>query len=34
MAKMLISLMGGDRPTPLLLPTHLVIRDSAPRSAP
>jgi DNA-binding LacI/PurR family transcriptional regulator len=30
MAKMLISLMGGDRPTPLLLPTHLVIRDSAP----
>ena len=29
MAKMLIGLMGGERPTPLLLPTHLVVRDSS-----
>jgi DNA-binding LacI/PurR family transcriptional regulator len=30
MAKMLITLMAGEQPTPLLLPTHLVVRASAP----
>lgn len=30
MAKMLIALMAGEHPTPLLLPTHLVVRASAP----
>ena len=30
MAKMLIDLMAGEQPSPLLLPTHLVVRDSAP----
>ncbi|HET9170545.1 MAG TPA: LacI family DNA-binding transcriptional regulator [Actinospica sp.] len=30
MAKMLVGLIGGERPTPLILPTRLVIRDSAP----
>ncbi len=30
MAKMLIALLAGERPTPLLLPTHLVVRASAP----
>lgn len=30
MAKMLLGLMDGERPTPLLLPTHLVVRESAP----
>ena len=30
MAKMLIDLMAGERPVPLLLPTHLVVRASAP----
>ncbi|MDI5963797.1 LacI family DNA-binding transcriptional regulator [Streptomyces sp. SL13] len=30
MAKMLIALMAGEQPTPLLLPTHLVVRASAP----
>lgn len=29
MAKMLLALMDGERPTPLLLPTHLVVRRSA-----
>ena len=30
MAKMLIDLMDGEQPSPLLLPTHLVVRASAP----
>ncbi|NUR59296.1 MAG: LacI family transcriptional regulator, partial [Catenulispora sp.] len=30
MAKMLIALMAGERPHPLLLPTRLVRRASAP----
>ena len=30
MAKMLISLMAGEHPSPLILPTHLVLRASAP----
>jgi DNA-binding LacI/PurR family transcriptional regulator len=30
MAKMLIDLMAGEQPSPLLLPTHLVVRASAP----
>jgi DNA-binding LacI/PurR family transcriptional regulator len=30
MAKMLIALIAGERPHPLLLPTHLVRRESAP----
>lgn len=30
MAKMLIDLMGGEQPVPLILPTHLVVRASAP----
>jgi DNA-binding LacI/PurR family transcriptional regulator len=30
MAKMLIDLMAGEQPSPLLLPTHLVVRGSAP----
>jgi DNA-binding LacI/PurR family transcriptional regulator len=30
MARMLIDLMAGGRPTPLLLPTHVVVRESAP----
>lgn len=30
MAKMLIALLAGEQPTPLLLPTHLVVRASAP----
>jgi DNA-binding LacI/PurR family transcriptional regulator len=30
MAKMLIDLMAGEQPVPLLLPTHLVVRASAP----
>jgi len=30
MAKMLVALMAGDQPSPLLLPTHLVTRASAP----
>jgi DNA-binding LacI/PurR family transcriptional regulator len=30
MAKMLIDLMAGERPSPLILPTHLVVRASAP----
>ena len=34
MAKMLIDLMGGGRPSPLLLPTHLVVRASAPATQP
>lgn len=29
MAKMLVGLIGGERPTPLLPPTRLVVRDSA-----
>jgi hypothetical protein len=27
---MLIDLMAGEQPSPLLLPTHLVVRGSAP----
>jgi hypothetical protein len=27
---MLIDLLGGEQPSPLILPTHLVIRASAP----
>src|SRR5579875_1784873 len=30
MARMLLALLAGEHPTPLLLPTHLVIRASAP----
>jgi DNA-binding LacI/PurR family transcriptional regulator len=30
MARMLLALMAGEHPTPLLLPTHLVVRASAP----
>jgi DNA-binding LacI/PurR family transcriptional regulator len=30
MAKMLIDLMAGEQPSPLILPTHLVVRASAP----
>jgi DNA-binding LacI/PurR family transcriptional regulator len=30
MARMLITVMNGGRPTPLILPTRLVIRESAP----
>jgi DNA-binding LacI/PurR family transcriptional regulator len=30
MARMLLALMAGEDPTPLLLPTHLVVRASAP----
>jgi len=30
MAKMLIALLAGERPSPLILPTHLVVRASAP----
>ncbi|MBR7829133.1 LacI family DNA-binding transcriptional regulator [Actinospica sp. MGRD01-02] len=30
MAKMLVGLIEGERPSPLILPTHLVIRESAP----
>jgi DNA-binding LacI/PurR family transcriptional regulator len=30
MAKMLIDLMAGEQASPLILPTHLVVRDSAP----
>lgn len=30
MARMLLSLIDGEQPTPLLLPTHLVVRASAP----
>ena len=30
MAKMLVDLMAGERPSPLILPTHLVVRASAP----
>jgi DNA-binding LacI/PurR family transcriptional regulator len=30
MAKMLVSLIDGERPTPLILPTRLTVRESAP----
>ena len=30
MATMLVRLIEGDSPTPIILPTHLVVRDSAP----
>ena len=30
MARMLLALLAGEHPTPLLLPTHLVVRASAP----
>ena len=30
MAKMLVALMAGEQPNPLILPTHLVVRASAP----
>lgn len=33
MAKMLISLIGGEEPSPLILPTRLVVRGSAPLPA-
>ncbi|HWO68614.1 MAG TPA: hypothetical protein VNO31_52145 [Umezawaea sp.] len=29
MTRMLVRLISGERPTPLILPTELVIRDSA-----
>ena len=29
MTRMLVRLINGERPTPLILPTELVIRDSA-----
>jgi len=30
MARMLVALMNGEQPSSLLLPTHLVVRASAP----
>jgi DNA-binding LacI/PurR family transcriptional regulator len=30
MVRMLLALMDGERHSPLLLPTHLVVRASAP----
>ncbi len=30
MVRMLLALMAGERPSPLILPTHLVVRASAP----
>ena len=30
MARMLLALIGGERPSPLILPTRLVVRESAP----
>jgi DNA-binding LacI/PurR family transcriptional regulator len=32
MAKMMVRLIAGERPTPLMLPTHLVVRGSAPEA--
>ena len=30
MARMLLDLIDGERPSPLILPTRLVVRESAP----